>query len=495
MIFYTLHIFLLAYSILFQCIAFVDCKKVDKIHAKSIEANQFEGPSLNFLGNEIANVQITNATIGHLHHLTVHSIEVQSEHSDRAGGIRMATIDYRGSLSTIPHVKWDESNQALEVPRLSSPSKTIYVDSDIDLKSNVLRNFRMEENATMRSVIFEGGIIRDSKLANVTFQNLTLGSVTVDALAITSTQNNIGNGAFLIASNGGIVKSSDAIQEENDSIIIKSKVIFKQPVDFGDVDASNVHITSGSILGDEFDIKGRNVAAEAFTILPYQKSKRHFMDALAIVDTDGVLRSANLTLEDGWIENAKFAGDIHFRADQRQGRIVDAAIEGGTMKGVEELSVVGHVKFQSGLSVQEDTYIDGSLTVGGSVLGSGPYVDVSDARLKTNINEISSNDIMDRMRLLQAVSYDLDEDAFPTRKRAMENSNEHQQIGFIAQDVQKLFPELVSERPDGYLGIQYSRFVPLVIEAMKDIDDRIRQMEEENTALRNMVLDLLKEKD
>jgi len=115
--------------------------------------------------------------------------------------------------------------------------------------------------------------------------------------------------------------------------------------------------------------------------------------------------------------------------------------------------------------------------------------------LKTNINEISSNDIMDRMRLLQAVSYDLDEDAFPTRKRAMENSNEHQQIGFIAQDVQKLFPELVSERPDGYLGIQYSRFVPLVIEAMKDIDDRIRQMEEENTALRNMVLDLLKEKD
>ena len=111
------------------------------------------------------------------------------------------------------------------------------------------------------------------------------------------------------------------------------------------------------------------------------------------------------------------------------------------------------------------------------------------------------------MTSLQAVSYELIEEAdeklfgVPGRKTnggskstsagtaTTRTTNQERQIGFIAQDVKKVFPELVSTRPDGYLGVQYSRFVPLLVETIKEIDDRLRKVEEENQTLRRMLLE------
>ena len=87
---------------------------------------------------------------------------------------------------------------------------------------------------------------------------------------------------------------------------------------------------------------------------------------------------------------------------------------------------------------------------------------------------------MDKLKHLRAVSYDLKKDADDLTKSRAGSEQLRQQIGFIAQEVQEVFPELVSTRPDGYLGVQYSRFVPLMIEALKDMDSRIRRIEEED---------------
>jgi cytoskeletal protein CcmA (bactofilin family) len=37
-----------------------------------------------------------------------------------------------------------------------------------------------------------------------------------------------------------------------------------------------------------------------------------------------------------------------------------------------------------------DVYVDGSINVRGSVIGSGPYIDTSDSRFKTNITQIKN---------------------------------------------------------------------------------------------------------
>jgi hypothetical protein len=41
-------------------------------------------------------------------------------------------------------------------------------------------------------------------------------------------------------------------------------------------------------------------------------------------------------------------------------------------------------------------------------------------------------------------------------------------IGLIAQDVQKIVPDVVYTKGDGYLAIRYEKLVPLLIQAIKE---------------------------
>lgn len=46
-------------------------------------------------------------------------------------------------------------------------------------------------------------------------------------------------------------------------------------------------------------------------------------------------------------------------------------------------------------------------------------------------------------------------------------------IGFIAQDLQKVFPELVTERTDGYLSIEESKLIYLLIDEVKKLKEKV----------------------
>eukprot|EP01122_Echinamoeba_exundans_P013091 TRINITY_DN5659_c0_g1_i1.p1 TRINITY_DN5659_c0_g1~~TRINITY_DN5659_c0_g1_i1.p1 ORF type:complete len:925 (+),score=158.16 TRINITY_DN5659_c0_g1_i1:239-3013(+) len=54
-------------------------------------------------------------------------------------------------------------------------------------------------------------------------------------------------------------------------------------------------------------------------------------------------------------------------------------------------------------------------------------------------------------------------------------------LGFIAQEVQRVLPELVEETTEGYLAVKYSEFVPILIEALKqhakEVDDWANRVE------------------
>jgi len=449
-------------------VAFVSAKT-------SIKADRFDSPSLDFQGNEIKNVALSNVSFqGSIQHLAVNSLEIQSEASNRSSGIRLAVIDHRGGLTTNSHFRFDDTKHILQI------------DSNVDLNSHTLKNFQVEKGAILHDVTLQGGSIHNAMLTNATFENPTMhvGSITVDDITVTRFENDYDSSSFLVSDSDGRPRTSRTIQECSDGTIqIHSKLTFEDTVDFGNNTVSNVNIESGQIRGDEIDISGRNIQAESFTLLPYLRSKRHYSDSFVMIDANGNLRASDMTLEGGRMQDAQIEGSFHFRSKDKQGRIINPAIEGGTMKSIEELLVKGGVEFKSDLKVREDVLIDGSLTVGGSVLGSGPYVDVSDSRLKTNITKIERSDIVDKLQHLQAVSYNLVKDTANTENRGATRS----EIGFIAQDVQEHFPELVSLRPDGYLGIQYARFVPLITEAMKDVNKRLRVLEEENKILREMM--------
>ena len=55
--------------------------------------------------------------------------------------------------------------------------------------------------------------------------------------------------------------------------------------------------------------------------------------------------------------------------------------------------------------------------------------------------------------------------------------NSRKQYGFIAQELQLIYPELVFERKDGILGVDYVAFIALIVETIKEQNTKIKDLE------------------
>jgi hypothetical protein len=86
----------------------------------------------------------------------------------------------------------------------------------------------------------------------------------------------------------------------------------------------------------------------------------------------------------------------------------------------------------------------------------GAFISSSDARLKTGINSMPG--ILDKLMLLQPKTY---------QYTASIDAN-RQSYGFLAQDVEKLFPDFVFSGEDGIKGIAYSNFSVIAIKAIQE---------------------------
>lgn len=83
----------------------------------------------------------------------------------------------------------------------------------------------------------------------------------------------------------------------------------------------------------------------------------------------------------------------------------------------------------------------------------------SDARLKTDIKEL--HDAPDVISRLSGKSY------------LMKGKKSY---GLVAQDVARVVPNIVEEGEDGYYNISYLELIPFLIEAIKELDHRTRNL-------------------
>jgi len=84
----------------------------------------------------------------------------------------------------------------------------------------------------------------------------------------------------------------------------------------------------------------------------------------------------------------------------------------------------------------------------------------SDKHFKTNIIEIP--DAIDQLIKLRGVMYDWDQ------SKGIHITSKKKGIGVIAQEVEKVFPELVRENDEGYKAVHYTGLIPVLIEAVKE---------------------------
>jgi hypothetical protein len=111
----------------------------------------------------------------------------------------------------------------------------------------------------------------------------------------------------------------------------------------------------------------------------------------------------------------------------------------------------------------------------------------SDIRWKKNIVDIG--EIIDKIGILNSVSFEWRKDEFPEI-----GFDSGKQIGLIAQDVEKVFPELVKTDGNGYKAVSYEKLSVILLEGMKEQQQQIKSLQEENLNLKEKYkeIDILK---
>lgn len=109
------------------------------------------------------------------------------------------------------------------------------------------------------------------------------------------------------------------------------------------------------------------------------------------------------------------------------------------------------------------TTLSGYLTVSDRVNSVNGFFQTSDKRLKENIVDLESS--LDKISKIPTVNFNYisDED-----KRA--------QIGTIADEVEEVFPELVSKGSDGYKTVDYSKFSIIALSAIKELSKKVDEL-------------------
>ena len=131
---------------------------------------------------------------------------------------------------------------------------------------------------------------------------------------------------------------------------------------------------------------------------------------------------------------------------------------------------------------------------------TGALMAPSDERIKKNIKKIKSN-VLENLMLLEVKTYEYDQTIHPSMKFA-----KGPQIGFLAQDLQVLFPETVSERRHSVreipgdvnskvstieiLGVDYIKIIPILTSAIQEQNHLIEAVQAENKLLKDELAEI-----
>jgi hypothetical protein len=112
--------------------------------------------------------------------------------------------------------------------------------------------------------------------------------------------------------------------------------------------------------------------------------------------------------------------------------------------------------------------ISGNAIYAQDVTINGNFYTPSDQRLKKNIEILT--EALESLNQLQGVRFE-----YVDQKKYMIGPK----IGLIAQELQKVYPEMVSEGADGYLKVDYTQLSAVLIQAVKEQQQQLRAQEQE----------------
>tara|TARA_B100002019_G_C21242325_1_gene586244 strand:+ start:411 stop:1061 length:651 start_codon:yes stop_codon:yes gene_type:complete len=210
---------------------------------------------------------------------------------------------------------------------------------------------------------------------------------------------------------------------------------------------------------------------------------------LIVSGSDASLNSlsvdGNITLEDSIIQDSgdltlDIGGNLIVDVDGAQVRLEDAGTEFGRLSRVSSDLVIKSMGNNNDLLLKgvDDTTTITALKLDMSAAGKAFFNDdvvafsSSDKDLKDNITPIENP--IDKIKEIGGYEFDWNN----------KSSYEGHDVGVIAQEIEKVLPEVVTTRDNGYKAVKYEKIVALLIEGIKEqqlqIDDLKKQLNEKN---------------
>ena len=207
-----------------------------------------------------------------------------------------------------------------------------------------------------------------------------------------------------------------------------------------------------ALFGPEFATKGSPVSLTQDTI-PIASGSHH------LIDSDILNDSVKIRLN----KNTQVTGSLG----------VTGNITGNLVGNADTSTTASAVSFNDGLTTTSDVQFN-SLGVGtaaptttGLIRATNDVVAFysSDERLKDNIVQIS--DPIEKVKQIKGVEFDWND---------KQEVYEGHDVGVLAQDIEKVLPELVITRDNGYKAVKYEKIIALLIEAMKEQQSQIDEL-------------------
>ena len=259
------------------------------------------------------------------------------------------------------------------------------------------------------------------------------GGLNIDGMAITSSELNLLSGITTIGS--GIVSTVT----ENDNIGVRLSTSSTE--NHGNIGSNAVDLSFSSSSSETNGATGDNSFASGLnTTASGNVSSAIGINTIASDYSSFAIGQYNNSLSSITTNGNATAFDLNNTA---------FVIGNGTASDAK--SDAFKVLFNGDASIGKD------LTIKGDILVS------SDARLKANIVSLGST--LAKLLLLDGKTYTMKKDG-------------KQKIGVLAQDIQNVFPELVSQDDDKMLAVNYQGLIPILINALKEQDAKISRLEQ-----------------
>lgn len=127
----------------------------------------------------------------------------------------------------------------------------------------------------------------------------------------------------------------------------------------------------------------------------------------------------------------------------------------------------------------------GTGTITANTMLATSYTYPSDERFKKDIETLEN--VSDKINSLNPVTYVLKWDEFPER-----SFDKKIKYGFIAQEIEKIFPDFVSEDEQGYKRVSYVSLVPVLVKGYQEQQYKIERLQIENKELNQRLEELEK---